>query len=112
MVFEAAGRYRFQGVKRFRGHGNSGYAILPGFSTDGRFLMSGDVSGKVWFWDWKTMKNHRTLQAHDQVCMGSEWHPTMASRVRQVMHMQPIDDFLDLSVAQQYHHIHAIVLLQ
>lgn len=82
LVYEAAGRYRFQGSKRFRGHTNAGYAILPGSSTDGRFVMSGDGTGKVLFWDWKTMKNHRTLHAHDQVCMGSEWHPTMPSRVR------------------------------
>lgn len=46
VVYEAAGRYRFQGPRRFRGHTSAGYAILPGFSPDGRFIMSGDASGR------------------------------------------------------------------
>eukprot|EP00923_Selenidium_pygospionis_P012743 GHVN01021800.1.p1 GENE.GHVN01021800.1~~GHVN01021800.1.p1 ORF type:complete len:132 (-),score=15.33 GHVN01021800.1:269-664(-) len=81
VVYEAMGRFRFQGSKRFRGHASSGYAIEPAFSTDGRYIMSGDATGKLWFWDWKNLKNYRTLQCHDGVLMSSQWHPNMTSRV-------------------------------
>jgi len=81
IVYEAWGKFKFQGRKQFRGHMNSGYAIQPGFSADGRYIMSGDCDGKLWFWDWKTMKNLRTIKAHDGVLIASIWHSTQPSRV-------------------------------
>ena len=45
-------------------------------------MMSGDGAGKLWFWDWKTMKIFRSFQAHDGgPCIGSAWHPLNASMV-------------------------------
>ncbi|CAI7846640.1 unnamed protein product, partial [Closterium sp. NIES-53] len=51
------------------------------FSPDGRFIMSGDGEGKLWFWDWKTCKVFRTVKCHDSVCIGCEWHPLETSKV-------------------------------
>lgn len=79
--YEAFGRFKFLGKKQFKGHLNAGYAITPGFSNDGQWVMSGDVDGKVWFWDWQKMKNYRVLKAHDGVCISCMWHPTQSSRV-------------------------------
>eukprot|EP00914_Ancora_sagittata_P022128 GHVO01043998.1.p1 GENE.GHVO01043998.1~~GHVO01043998.1.p1 ORF type:complete len:485 (+),score=96.87 GHVO01043998.1:173-1456(+) len=81
VTYEAAGRFRFQGRKKFIGHSNACHAIRPGFSPDGKYVMSGDVSGKLWFWDWKSTKNFRTMQCHEGVCIDAEWHPSHPSKV-------------------------------
>ena len=79
--YQAFGEYRRQSNKTFFGHSNSGYAIQPGFSSDGKFIMSGSSDGKLYFWDWKTAKIYRNFQAHDGVCMGSLWHPAFPSQI-------------------------------
>lgn len=82
VVYEGRGRFRLQSKKRFKGHMCTGYSILPGFSPDCNFILSGDSSGRCWFWDWKTSKVHRSLTAHDGVCMAAIWHPHQKSMVR------------------------------
>eukprot|EP00929_Paragymnodinium_shiwhaense_P118670 TRINITY_DN90583_c0_g1_i1.p1 TRINITY_DN90583_c0_g1~~TRINITY_DN90583_c0_g1_i1.p1 ORF type:complete len:614 (-),score=183.51 TRINITY_DN90583_c0_g1_i1:106-1947(-) len=81
IAYEAFGRFKFIGRKQFKGHMNSGYAITPGWSADGRWVMSGDTDGKLWFWDWQKGKNYRVLKAHDGVCINAIWHPHSTSRV-------------------------------
>jgi len=44
--------------------------------------MSGDGSGRLFFWDWRTSKLYRKLKAHDKgPCFGAIWHPIEASAV-------------------------------
>lgn len=81
ITYEAFGKFKFLAKKQFKGHLNSGYAITPAFSSDGRWVMSGDVDGKLWFWDWQKCKNFRVLKAHDGVCISAIWHPSGPSRV-------------------------------
>mmetsp|Transcript_87154 Transcript_87154/g.154301 ORF Transcript_87154/g.154301 Transcript_87154/m.154301 type:complete len:573 (+) Transcript_87154:32-1750(+) len=81
IAYEAFGRFKFQARKTFKGHLNSGYAITPGWSADGKWIMSGDADGKLWFWDWMKCKNYRVLKAHDGVCSACLWHPNQTSRV-------------------------------
>ena len=58
------------------------YACQIGFSPNGQFLMSGDGFGQLHFWDWKSCKSYRKLQAHDGgPCMGAQWHPIHPSMV-------------------------------
>eukprot|EP00915_Cephaloidophora_sp_WS-2016_P010319 GHVH01015002.1.p1 GENE.GHVH01015002.1~~GHVH01015002.1.p1 ORF type:complete len:459 (+),score=52.46 GHVH01015002.1:50-1378(+) len=81
VTYEGQGRFRFQRKKRFRGHSNSGYAIEPSFSPNGRFLVSGDSSGKMFVWDWNKGKQIKALQCHDSVVMTCQWHPVEPSLV-------------------------------
>jgi pre-mRNA-processing factor 17 len=70
-----------QGFISSQGHTIAGYACQPNFSPDGRYVVSGDGEGRVWFWDWKTCKPYRTIKAHEGVCIDVEWHPLEASKL-------------------------------
>ncbi|EFA85798.1 WD40 repeat-containing protein [Heterostelium album PN500] len=78
LVYRARYKFRMNKKKRFLGHTNPGYACQLNFSPDGKYIVSGDASGKAYFWDWKLLK---TLQAHDDVCIGIEWHQIESSKV-------------------------------
>lgn len=56
VVYGAGEKFRINAKKAFRGHSVAGYSCQIGASPDGRFIMSGDASGKLFFWDWKTTK--------------------------------------------------------
>ena len=81
LLFSARNRFNMNKKKHFKGHSVAGYACGFTFSADGRFLGSGDGLGRIFFWDWKTSRMFRVLQAHDGVCIAIEWHPTEASKV-------------------------------
>jgi pre-mRNA-processing factor 17 len=95
LVYGTRDRFRVNKRKRFTGHLIAGYACQVNMSPDGRFIMSGDSSGNVWFWDWKTSRvfkyvlrgvcwkptHLRKLHCHDKVVIGCEWHPIEPSRV-------------------------------
>ncbi|KYQ88922.1 WD40 repeat-containing protein [Tieghemostelium lacteum] len=81
LVYNARDKFRVNKKKRFAGHLVSGYACQFGFSPDGKYLVSGDSTGKTYFWDWKSCSLKKTIQAHDQVCIDVEWHPLETSKV-------------------------------
>jgi pre-mRNA-processing factor 17 len=81
LIYSAKDRFKEQRKKVFRGHLVAGYACQPGFSADGRFLMSGDSEGRLWFWDWKSCKVLKKLKVHDGVVIGCEWQPHETSKV-------------------------------
>lgn len=56
VVYGAKDRFRIHRKKRFTGHLVAGYACQVNFSPDGRFIMSGDSEGNMWFWDWKSCR--------------------------------------------------------
>lgn len=81
IVYQTTDPFVYQSKKRFFGHSNTGYAIRPGFSNDGKFVVSGSSDGSVFFWDWKSAKMYRSFKAHEGVCMGSVWQPHTTSRL-------------------------------
>ncbi|OII74622.1 transducin WD-40 repeat-containing protein [Cryptosporidium ubiquitum] len=80
LVYDTYANYRCT-KKRFTGLKNSGYAIQCDISPDGQYLISGDINGKLHFWDWKTTKNFRSINAHEGVSIGCQWHPAFPSRI-------------------------------
>jgi pre-mRNA-processing factor 17 len=64
-IFDCKGSFRRNGKKKFLGHKTTGYSIGLGFSPDGNYLASGDAEGRAFFWDWKSQKVYRVLEAHN-----------------------------------------------
>mmetsp|Transcript_12972 Transcript_12972/g.14369 ORF Transcript_12972/g.14369 Transcript_12972/m.14369 type:complete len:557 (+) Transcript_12972:18-1688(+) len=81
VTYSAFNKYRLNSKKRFRGHAVSGYACEVTVSPDMQYVVSGDYTGKVWFWDWKTCKSLKSIPAHNGPCMGVQWHPLDQSKV-------------------------------
>eukprot|EP01132_Coremiostelium_polycephalum_P010667 gene10667-13065_t len=81
LIYSTRDKFRMNKKKRFIGHTVAGYACQLGFSPDGKYVISGDSTGKAYFWDWKSSKVYKTLSAHDGVCIGIEWHPIETSKV-------------------------------
>ena len=80
----AASKTKFKQLKKknFKGHITAGFACQIAFSPNGKFLCSGDGDGTLWFWDWRTTKVYRRLNAHKRgPCIGVKWHPIEASTV-------------------------------
>ncbi|RKO97155.1 WD40 repeat-like protein [Caulochytrium protostelioides] len=82
VVFQAGkDRFRMNRKKAFKGHLVAGYACVPGFAPDGRYVVSGDSEGQIWFWDWAQGRHLKTLRAHDGVVSKVLWHPHEASHL-------------------------------
>ncbi|EFJ18617.1 hypothetical protein SELMODRAFT_444442 [Selaginella moellendorffii] len=79
LVYDTKERFRLN-KKRFHGH-VTGLGCQVNFSPDGKYVISGDGSGRCWFWDWKTTKVLHKLHCFKRVCLGCEWHPLEQSKV-------------------------------
>ena len=78
--FQVGRKLKLSKKKKFSGHQVAGYACQPCFSPDGRFLMSGDGKGRVFFWDWKMHKTLQKYKAHDNgPAISCVWHPVNPS---------------------------------
>jgi pre-mRNA-processing factor 17 len=82
LTFDVADSVRMNRGKRFKGHNSAGFACDIDFAPSGKIVCSGDSSGKLFFWDWKSGRKTRELQAHDKhPCLGVRWHPIEPSWV-------------------------------
>ncbi|KIH87693.1 pre-mRNA-processing factor 17 [Sporothrix brasiliensis 5110] len=83
LVYSARDKYRQNRKKAFKGHNNAGTAIDVAISPDGQFLASGDTSGYVCFFDWKTCKMYEKLKADPTGGSVNHvvWHPQETSKV-------------------------------
>jgi len=73
--------FRQNRKKTFAGHSVAGYACQVGFSPDGKWISSGDSTGNIVFWDWKTRRIKSRLKAHNKVVIAHEWLPHETSKV-------------------------------
>mmetsp|Transcript_20725 Transcript_20725/g.29542 ORF Transcript_20725/g.29542 Transcript_20725/m.29542 type:complete len:604 (-) Transcript_20725:39-1850(-) len=82
VVYQAQDRFALQRKKRFVGHQIAGYACDIAISPDGKFVLSGDGDGKIYFWDWRSHKLLQKYRAHDNgPAIGCVWHPIEPSVV-------------------------------
>ncbi len=82
VVYEnKGGNFRRIRSKKMASHLCAGYACGIDFSCDGQFVASGDERGRVFFYDWKTSKNYRVLDAHSSVCIDVQFHPNDSNKV-------------------------------
>lgn len=79
-IMEPGANFRWK-KKTFRGHMVAGYACGLDISPDNSFMCSGDASGRLIIWDWKSTKILARLESHKQVCMDVKWHPHEASKL-------------------------------
>lgn len=75
LVYTADGATKQNKKKRFAGHTVAGYACAINFSPDGKYISSGTGGGDVVFWDWKTGRIAKRLNAHKQVVIDHVWLP-------------------------------------
>lgn len=78
---DGGGRLRLLNDREFTGHTISGTRCQLGFSHDGRYLSSGDISGKLYVWNWATKKVEKSFKAHAQMLVSHLWHPVEPSKV-------------------------------
>lgn len=76
-----ADTFRINRKKSFKGHNVGGYACQPNFSPDGRFVSSGDGSGNIVFWDWKSTRILKRIKAHNKVVISHCWLPHETSQL-------------------------------
>eukprot|EP00835_Amoeboradix_gromovi_P003859 NODE_272_length_12196_cov_0.228404.p3 type:complete len:407 gc:universal NODE_272_length_12196_cov_0.228404:8814-7594(-) len=81
LCFGSAGKYRISKKRRFTGHDIAGYGCNLNISPDGKFVMSGDSHGKLYFWSWKTQKILLSYKNHKDVVMDCQFDPQQPSRV-------------------------------
>jgi pre-mRNA-processing factor 17 len=80
-VYGASRKFGLFRKKRFMGHTTAGYACQLGFSPCGNMVYSGDAQGRLFVWDWRSMKIWKRLQCHKQVTIGCIWNPKFPSRM-------------------------------
>lgn len=94
--------FRQNRKKRFAGHTVAGYACQVGFSPDGKWISSGDGSGNIIFWDWKTGRIKSRLRAHSKVVIAHEWLPHETVCIKSpCLPESPVTD--DLCVVESHH---------
>lgn len=74
-------KFKINKNKRFTGHFVSSFACKPGYSPDGKYIISGDANGDFFVWDYRSGDIYKKLKAHNDVCIAVEWHPVEPSKV-------------------------------
>ncbi|CAG8446843.1 5265_t:CDS:2 [Ambispora gerdemannii] len=84
-IFRSESPWRLDKRKRFEGHLVNGHPIRCNFSLEpdnGRYLVSGDSNGAIFFYDWSTSKNIKSIEnAHQGPCTDVSWHPVLGGTV-------------------------------
>lgn len=80
-VFRAETGFRVHQKRSFVGHQTESFACGITMSPDGTYVASGDATGSLFIWDWKTATIRKTFELHDQVLIGAAWSPHSPSQI-------------------------------
>ncbi|EJS42232.1 cdc40p [Saccharomyces arboricola H-6] len=80
--FSLKPKYKRHPKKIFKGHSSAGYGISLSFSSDGRYICSGDSKSRLFTWDWNTSRllNSIKIPGNKPVTQ-VDWHPQETSKV-------------------------------
>jgi pre-mRNA-processing factor 17 len=80
-VFKAGNAFEVCKKRSFVGHNPEAFACRMTMSPDGSFVASGDATGSLFIWDWKSAALRKTFQLHDQVVVKADWNPLNPSQI-------------------------------
>ncbi|KAL6841456.1 hypothetical protein ACP4OV_028733 [Aristida adscensionis] len=76
-IFSARSPFKLNKYMRFEGHGVWGFPIKCDFSLSGRELASGSSDGCIYFYDYKSARLLRKIEAFKEACIDVSYHPVM-----------------------------------
>jgi pre-mRNA-processing factor 17 len=81
MVFSSKDRFKTNKKKLFTGHNCAGYGIGIDISPDGKYVISGDSSGYLVIWDWKTCKLVKKIEVDKKAILQVAWNQKESSKI-------------------------------
>lgn len=76
-IFSARPPFKLNKYMRFEGHGVWGFPVKCSFSLSGRELASGSSDGSMYFYDYKSARLLRKIEAFKEACTDVVYHPVM-----------------------------------
>jgi len=76
-IFSARPPFKLNKYMRFEGHGVWGFPIKCNFSRSGRELASGSSDGSIYFFDYKSGRPLRKIEAFKEACTDVVYHPVI-----------------------------------
>ncbi|VAH41114.1 unnamed protein product [Triticum turgidum subsp. durum] len=76
-IFSARPPFKLNRYRRFEGHGVWGFPIKCSFSLSGRELASGSSDGCIYFYDYKSSRFLRKIEAFKEACTYVAYHPVL-----------------------------------
>ncbi|TVU13334.1 hypothetical protein EJB05_40386 [Eragrostis curvula] len=76
-IFSARPPFKLNKYMRFEGHGVWGFPIKCNFSLNGRELASGSSDGCVYFYDYKSARVLKKIEAFKEACTDVAYNPVM-----------------------------------
>ncbi|XP_066359483.1 uncharacterized protein [Miscanthus floridulus] len=76
-IFSARPPFKLNKYMRFEGHGVWGFPVKCNFSLRGRELASGSSDGCIYFYDYKSARLLRKIEAFKEACTDVAYHPVM-----------------------------------
>ena len=81
IVFNTESGFTIDRQRSFSGHIIDSFGCRITISPDGQFIASGDKTGALYIWNWKTTKLVKTFKLHNDVIIKAQWSPLDSSQI-------------------------------